>query len=65
MPFTEWEHTERNGDRDRKKYIFLNFNGCVIPLRTEVRGDFNIHMENSIVKKIGSVDVKITPDFCS
>ena len=34
-------------------------------LRTEVRGDFNIHMENSIVKKIGSVDVKITPDFCS
>ena len=27
--------------------------------------NFRFLMENSILKKFGSVDVKITPDFCS
>ena len=30
MPFTAWKHTERNRQRDRKKYVMIS-GGCVIP----------------------------------
>ena len=30
MPFTAWKHTERNGQRDRKKYVMISL-GFVIP----------------------------------
>ena len=30
MPFTAWKHTERNGLRDRKKYVMIA-GGFVIP----------------------------------
>ena len=31
MPFTAWKHTERNGQRDRKKYVMI-LRGFVIPV---------------------------------
>ena len=30
MPFTAWKHTERNIQRDRKKYVMISW-GFVIP----------------------------------
>ena len=30
MPFTAWKHTERNRQRDRKKYVMIS-GGFVIP----------------------------------
>ena len=30
MPFTAWKHTERNRQRDRKKYVMIA-GGFVIP----------------------------------
>ena len=30
MPFTAWKHTERNRQRDRKKYVMISW-GFVIP----------------------------------
>ena len=30
MPFTAWKHTERNRQRDRKKYVMIKW-GLVIP----------------------------------
>ena len=30
MPFTAWKHTERNIQRDRKKYVMIS-GGFVIP----------------------------------
>ena len=30
MPFTAWKHTERNRQRDRKKYVMIS-RGFVIP----------------------------------
>ena len=30
MPFTAWKHTERNRQRDRKKYFMIS-GGFVIP----------------------------------
>ena len=31
MPFTAWKHTERNMQRDRKKYVMITL-GFVIPV---------------------------------
>ena len=30
MPFTAWKHTERNRQRDRKKYVMIS-RGFMIP----------------------------------
>ena len=30
MPFTAWKHTERKGQRDKKKYVMIS-GGFVIP----------------------------------
>ena len=30
MPFTAWKHTERNRQRDKKKYVMISW-GFVIP----------------------------------
>ena len=37
MPFTAFKHTERNRQRDRKKYVMISW-GFMIP---EVQNDLN------------------------
>ena len=58
MPFTAWKHTERNRQRDRKKYVVIS-GGFVIPAVQNNSLKFVFSRKATKFDKIFTVDLTL------